>query len=139
VSVVLRDYQAEGTSRLRCEYAGGKRAVLFVLATGGGKTICFAYITHGAASKRKRVLIVAHRRELIKQASRKLSEAGVEHGIIAPGFTPTHDAVQVASIQTLANRLDKIGQPSFSWSLRHQSDWMVEVSESQPVVAVTPW
>jgi DNA repair protein RadD len=110
VSVVLRDYQAEGTSRLRCEYAGGKRAVLFVLATGGGKTICFAYITHGAASKRKRVLIVAHRRELIKQASRKLSEAGVEHGIIAPGFTPTHDAVQVASIQTLANRLDKIGQ-----------------------------
>lgn len=109
-AVVLRDYQADGTDRLRIAYGSGKRAVLFVLATGGGKTICFAYITHGAASKGKRVLIVAHRRELIRQASRKLSEAGVEHGIIAPGFTPTRDPVQVASIQTLANRLDKIGQ-----------------------------
>ena len=90
-------------------YGAGRRALLFVLATGGGKTICFAYITHGAASKGKRVLIVAHRRELIKQASNKLSAAGVEHGIIAPGFTSTRDPVQVASIQTLANRLDKIG------------------------------
>lgn len=108
--VVLRDYQADSTHRLRIAYGSGKRAVLFVLATGGGKTIVFAYITHGAASKGKRVLIVAHRRELIRQASRKLSEAGVEHGIIAPGFTATRDPVQVASIQTLANRLDLIGQ-----------------------------
>ena len=107
--VHLRPYQAEGVHRLRMAYGAGKRALLFVLATGGGKTICFAHITHGASSKGKRVLIVAHRRELIKQASRKLSEAGVEHGIIAPGFTPTRDPVQVASIQTLANRLDKIG------------------------------
>ena len=110
MSVVLRPYQADGTNRLRIAYGSGKRALLFVLATGGGKTICFAFITHGAASKGKRVLIVAHRRELIRQASRKLSEAGVEHGIIAPGFTSTRDPVQVASVQTLANRLDRLGE-----------------------------
>ena len=107
--VTLRPYQAEGTNQLRIAYGSGKRALLFVMGCGGGKTVCFAFITHGAAAKCKRVLIVAHRRELIRQASRKLSEAGVEHGIIAPGFTPTRDAVQVASIQTLANRLEKVG------------------------------
>lgn len=107
---VLRQYQTTAVDALRAAFRTGKRAPLLVLATGGGKTVCFAYITHGSAAKGKRVLIVAHRRELIRQASRKLSDAGVEHGIIAPGFTPTRDPVQVASIQTLANRLDKIGE-----------------------------
>ncbi len=110
MTVSLRDYQVVATTKLRAAYAAKKRAVLFVLATGGGKTVCFSYITNGAAAKGNRVLIVAHRRELIRQASRKLSDAGVQHGIIAPGFTPTRDAVQVASIQTLAGRLEKLDQ-----------------------------
>jgi superfamily II DNA or RNA helicase len=109
-AVVLREYQSSATDALRAAYAAGRRALLLVMATGGGKTVTFSYIAHGAAARGKRVLIVAHRRELIRQASRKLMDAGVEHGIIAPGFTPTRDTVQVASIQTLANRLDRIGE-----------------------------
>lgn len=105
----LRPYQSDAVANLRASYSAKKRAPLLVMPTGGGKTQVFAYITQGSAAKGKRVLICAHRRELIKQASRKLSEAGVEHGIIAPGFTPTRDACQIASIQTIANRLDKIG------------------------------
>jgi rRNA maturation protein Nop10 len=53
----------------------------------------------------RHVLFLAHRRELVTQASRKLHAAGVEHGILLPGF-PSHprEAVQVASIATLHAR-----------------------------------
>jgi superfamily II DNA or RNA helicase len=54
----------------------------------------------GAAAKGNRVLVLVHRRELLRQASEKLAAAGVPHGIIAPGHVPTRDAVQVAPIQT---------------------------------------
>lgn len=109
MTVTLRPYQQVGTDKLRAAYGRGAKAPLFVLATGGGKTICFSYITHSAAAKGKRVMIVAHREELIKQASSKLQDAGVSHGIIAPGWRRSDDAVQVASIQTVVNCLGTIG------------------------------
>jgi superfamily II DNA or RNA helicase len=72
-----------------------------------GKTICFAAITAGAVDRGRRVLILVHRRELIRQASAKLVHAGVTHGIIAAGFEPSDHPVQVASVQTLARRLER--------------------------------
>lgn len=107
----LRPYQMTAVESLRDAYRHGSLAPLLVLPTGGGKTQCFSYIARETAAKSKRVLILAHRRELIRQASRKLHEAGVPHGIIAPGFTPTRDLVQVASVQTLGRRLDSL--PAF--------------------------
>ena len=80
--------------------------VLLVVPTGGGKTVVFAEIAR--LEQRRRVLIVAHRRELIRQASAKLTAAGVPHGIIAPGYPVTDHAVQVASVQTLARRPDRM-------------------------------
>ncbi len=53
--------------------------------------------------------MVAHRRELIRQASTKLTDAGVLHGIICADFPVAPDElVQVASVQTLAHRLDDL-------------------------------
>lgn len=101
----LRPYQAEAVERLRDAYRAGARAPLLVLPTGGGKTIVFSHVATETARRGKRVLILAHRRELIRQASAKLTAAGVAHGIVAPGHTPTRDAVQVASVQTLQRRL----------------------------------
>jgi superfamily II DNA or RNA helicase len=72
-----------------------------------GKTVCFSAITEGAVARGRRVLILVHRRELIRQASAKLTMAGVEHGIIAAGFEPSEQLVQVASVQTLARRLER--------------------------------
>jgi superfamily II DNA or RNA helicase len=86
----------------------GHRAPLLQLATGGGKTIVFTAITVSAHGRGKRVLVAAHRRELIRQASAKLTAAGVPHGIVAPGHPETADPVQVGSIQTLARRLDRL-------------------------------
>lgn len=113
MSVSLRPYQAEAVERVRNAYRAGARAPLLVMATGAGKTVTFSAVTDGAAQRGNRVTILAHRVELIRQASAKLNDAGVRHGIIAPGYTPTpRDAVQVASVQTLVRRLnDPLYQP----------------------------
>lgn len=100
----LRPYQAQAIEDLRCAYRSGARAPLLVLPTGGGKTHVFSAVTHGASSKGLRVLILVHRRELIRQASRKLDQLRVPHGVIAAGFPASDALVQVASVQTLARR-----------------------------------
>lgn len=107
----LRDYQQEGVNRIRDRFRAGDRNVLFQLPTGGGKTVVFSYITEGASKRGNNVLILVHRQELIRQTSASLQEIGVDHGIIAPGFTPSWDTVQIASVQTLVKRLDKIMPP----------------------------
>ena len=102
----LRPYQQQAITDLRLAFRGGARAPLLVGATGMGKTVIFSAITAGAVERGRRVLILVHRRELIRQASAKLTQAGVNHGIIAAGFQPSDHPVQVASVQTLARRLE---------------------------------
>jgi superfamily II DNA or RNA helicase len=75
------------------------------MPTAAGKTIVFRETARLAQLKGTRTLVVVHRRELLKQASAKLTEADVTHGIIAGGFVPTPNAtVQVTSIQTAVRR-----------------------------------
>lgn len=108
MSYVLRDYQLSGVADIRGSYLKGKRAPLYYLPTGGGKTVVFCNIADTVQQRSKRVLVLAHRIELLRQTSAKLYENGVEHGIINPKFTPNIMArVQIASVQTLANRIKK--------------------------------
>jgi DNA repair protein RadD len=101
----LRAYQQQAIEDLRDAYRVGARAPLLCLPTGGGKTVIFSAIAKASVARGKQVLILVHRRELIKQASEKLTAAGVDHGIIAAGFPRADSAVQVASVQTLVRRL----------------------------------
>ena len=110
-NLTLRPYQITDIERLRGEYATGKRAVIYQLATGGGKTVVFSKVVSSAVEKGKKVGVVCHRRELINQASAKLAWCGVPHGIQAAGLDRDHDApVQVCSIQSIINRLDALPQ-----------------------------
>ncbi|CAH1654980.1 hypothetical protein CHELA1G11_10871 [Hyphomicrobiales bacterium] len=105
ITVVLRDYQDRLVDKVRVALRS-HMAVLMVAGTGSGKTVMFSYISKNAANRGKRILILAHRDTLIKQASRKLRDYGVQHGIIMAGFTPNpHRRVQVASVQTIVRRL----------------------------------
>jgi len=106
--VNLRTYQQRAIADTRAAIAGGSRAPLLVLPTGGGKTIIFSAIAQSAAAKGNRVLILVHRRELIHQASSKLQWIGLDHGIIAAGVPASDAPVQIASVQTLARRLTRI-------------------------------
>jgi DNA repair protein RadD len=102
----LRPYQTQLITDIRLQYQLGKRSVLAVLPTGGGKTVIFSHIAQSAARKGNRVCILVHRQELLDQASRSLTAMGVNHGIIAAsrGMDLSH-AVQVASVGTIARRL----------------------------------
>jgi superfamily II DNA or RNA helicase len=48
----LRPYQTQLVTEIRGQYQLGHKAVLAVLPTGGGKTVCFSYIAQ--ASQRQR-------------------------------------------------------------------------------------
>ena len=123
----LRPYQQQAITDLRLAYRGGARAPLLVGATGMGKTVIFSAITAGAVERGRRVLILVHRRELIRQASAKLTQAGVSHGIIAAGFEPSDHPVQVASVQTLARRLER----------QHCQPDLIVIDEAHHAIAYT--
>lgn len=108
-TITPREYQYKFLDDLRMNLKGGSHAPLGVLPTGAGKTICFSWMTKGAISKGKRVLILVHRIELIRQTVKALKKVGVPHGVINNKFAadPTQP-VQIASVQTLVGMLDKV-------------------------------
>lgn len=110
-NVVLRRYQAIDVVRMRCAYGGGASRLCYVLPTGGGKTIVFAYIVASATKRGRRVLILGHRQEIVDQISSALTSMSVLHGMIAPGHPSTVWPVQVASVACLIRRLDPEAMP----------------------------
>ena len=110
--IELRPYQAGLIDRARDNFQAGHSRQLLVLPTGGGKTVCFSYMAGRAVSKGLKVWILAHRVELLEQIGRTLRDFGVPHGVIAPGYISEHrQPVQVASVFTLARRLDRYAKP----------------------------
>jgi len=102
----LRTYQAKCVAGVRECFRNMIKSVLLVLPTGGGKTVIFTYIAQQSSLKKKRVLILVHRVELLRQTSAALNRFDVEHGMINPAYTPNFNAnVQVASVQTIIKRL----------------------------------
>lgn len=104
----LRDYQIKAVEAV-------ERAIraLYVLPTGGGKTVIAACVVERAVRRDERVLILTRRREILKQTSLKLP---MDHGLIRAGLNVNLGyPVQVASVQTLwarCMRTDKIPLPT---------------------------
>jgi superfamily II DNA or RNA helicase len=71
--VELRPYQKKLVEDVRAAFRAGKRSPLIVLPTGGGKTVVFCHMVRAAYDKGLRVLILAHRVELLDQICRMLS------------------------------------------------------------------
>lgn len=107
----LRPYQSEALSAVRQQWAEGINRPVVVLPTGAGKTVCFAGLIEqsieGLRKEGKRVLVLAHREELLEQAEAKIRAMcpGISTAIVkgSRGAT-THQwaDVVVASVQTLA-------------------------------------
>ncbi len=106
----LRPYQTKAFDEIRVAMAKIRR-IVFVLPTGGGKTVVFTFIAKSASLKGKRVYVVVHRSEIIDQICRALDDVGVSYGRIQPGRSPTRDLIQVAMINTIVRRLDYIDEP----------------------------
>ena len=111
MNLALRQYQQTIIGDIRTAFRNGHTSPILAAPTGSGKTVIFAHIADGAARRGKNILILVHRQELLLQCSRALMTLSVDHGLIAPGHSRTADHVQVASVQTLIRRLDKIIRP----------------------------
>lgn len=73
--IQLRPYQEESKRAVFNEWEQGILKTLLVLPTGTGKTIVFAAITNDCVQKGERVLILAHRGELLEQAADKIKKS----------------------------------------------------------------
>lgn len=71
----LRPYQKEAKESIFAEWEKGIKRTLLVLPTGCGKTIVFAKVTEECVRSGGRVLILAHRGELLDQAADKIYKA----------------------------------------------------------------
>lgn len=71
----LREYQQEAKEGIFAEWGKGIKRTLLVLPTGCGKTIVFAKVAEDCVRSGDRVLILAHRGELLEQAADKIGRA----------------------------------------------------------------
>lgn len=71
----LRPYQQEAKESIFEQWESGVKKTLLVLPTGCGKTIVFAKVTEDCVRHGDRVLILAHRGELLDQAADKIHKS----------------------------------------------------------------
>ena len=151
----LRPYQAEMKNDIYGRWDMINN-VMLQMPTGTGKTVVFTSIVRDILawclknSPESKILIIAHRKELIIQASRKLK--GVDHGIIMSGQPLTLACpVQVASIQTFMSRRNYetmrrqrfdfiiIDEAHHSMAPGYQKLWKMFPNSKKLGVTATPW
>ncbi len=108
--IVLRDYQQQLLADLRAALKVHRR-VCAVMPTGAGKGQTIGAIVQGAAGKGRRVLVLAHRAELIEQLTGTVRAWGLEPDVIAPGHQLQGRQVAVGSVQTVVRRLEQLPAP----------------------------
>lgn len=112
--ISLRNYQHQAVADLRESYRSGHKRPLLVSPTGSGKTVLFSYMASEARKRDNRVMILAHRAELLEQISNTLRQFSVAHGFIAPGYPGDGRlGVQIASVFALARRIERVAPPDF--------------------------
>lgn len=85
--ITLRDYQQDAVNKVYSSWQNGNRNVCLVLPTGSGKTQVFSSIVADFTKQHKNCAVIAHRNELVSQASCTLALWGVYHRIIASNST----------------------------------------------------
>ncbi len=126
--VELRPYQRECLQSLAARYKAGARRLLVSLPTGTGKTVIFAQFPRFFAMK-KRLLVLAHRQELLEQAAHKFraTSPSVSVGIEQADREAGGAQIVIASVPTLrGSRLAALDPEQF---------YLVVVDEAHHAVA----
>jgi superfamily II DNA or RNA helicase len=134
-----RPYQVEAKRAIYSEFRV-HRSTLLVLATGLGKTFVFTSIIADGLRKGKRILVLAHRDELIEQAVTTIEDV-IGKGMVGIEKGKRHDAskpstlldgtgrVVVSSVQTMIRRLGKIPPDSFDLVIRDEAHHCVSPTD----------
>lgn len=116
--ITLRPYQQEAVSSVYRDWEAGLQHLLIVMATGLGKTITFAAIAEKEVRAGRRVLILAHRGELLTQAADKIQRStGLTCSVEKADQTciGSWNRITVGSVQSLQRetRLEKFTNDYF--------------------------
>lgn len=108
----LRPYQEAARAAIHGEWDQGHKRTLLVLPTGTGKTIVFAAVAEDQVRRGERVLVLAHRGELLEQAAQKIgtvSGLGCAVEKAEQSSAGSWYRITVGSVQTLMRekRLDR--------------------------------
>ena len=109
----LRPYQQQALSEVQGLYRSGLRRLLLCSPTGSGKSAMTRYML---GRTRMRVLILAHRLELVEMISAGLD---LPHGIVSAGRRTPSERILVGMMQTVARRLDDLGR--FDWVISDEA------------------
>lgn len=102
----LRDYQQEAVDATLKHFRKTDDAAVIVLPTGAGKSLVIAELARLA---RRRILVLAHVKELVEQNHSKYEAYGLQAGIFAAGLKQKDNQQQVtfASVQSVQPNLDQ--------------------------------
>lgn len=115
-TVQLHPFQADAVEAVEGEFQRGVQSTLVVMPTGTGKTITFGMIARRAISVDERVLVLAHRDELIDQTAESLSLLGIDamiekSGRYARSLYDPHCVI--ASVQTMQRKRLESWSPDY--------------------------
>lgn len=112
MSIQLRDYQQELVVKCVASLKRGFKKPLLVLPTGGGKTAIASELVRRSYNKGKSSIFIVHRQELLRQTYLTYQKNGITPAIIQGGVNPDYtNPMQIASVNTLVRRLDKVSPP----------------------------
>jgi DNA repair protein RadD len=114
--IKLRDYQHEAIEHTWRWLKTAKTAPVIVLPTGSGKSIVIAELARRVVELNRRVIVLAHRKELLEQNAPELRGLvpSLDVGIYSAGLRQrdTDHAVVFAGIQSVVNRASEFGSRS---------------------------
>ena len=153
----LRPYQQEAKDNILAAWDECD-SVMFQMPTGTGKTRLFTSLISDLKmwsilqSTDAKVLIIAHRVELIEQISESLDKYNISHGIIAGGkVRDLRNPIQVASIQTITHHTNLnvaqdlninfviIDEAHHSMANSYRKLWSMYPDAKRLGVTATPW
>jgi len=103
-AITLRPYQRKAVESVGSHWAGGSVSTLVTLPTGCGKSVVFSAVMDEVmrAQPDRRILVLAHREELILQAVQHAKAAGLRAGIEMGSQRVTNEPVVISTVQTQA-------------------------------------
>ena len=145
----LRPYQAENKVEIHQAWADGARNVLYVLPTGGGKSVVVSDDVAEVDARGVVQAVIAHRQELVGQMSLHVARTGVRHRIIGPkdvvgsiiaehrrefgrSFIDPSARCAVAGVDTLVSRQKELGP----WAAQ-VGRWTID--EAHHVIRTNKW
>lgn len=106
-----RWYQSEAVDAAWVHLCSQPGSPVIVLPTGAGKSLCIAMLCQKAREFSGRIIVLAHRKELLEQNAEKIRSFGLDVGIYSAGLKSRdtdHDVV-LGGIQSVYDKAGEFG------------------------------